>query len=61
MLKKLLETKVGQPVSNVEFVAAMEMASVVIKFNNISFGKRTRPEEMLTIAARCATALKRCS
>lgn len=61
MLKKLLETKVGQTFSNSEFEAVMEMTTEDIKFNNVSFNKKTNRNDMLTIAVRCATALKRCS
>lgn len=61
MLRKLLENKIGQPISNSEFIAVMSMTTEDIKFNNINFNKKTKRNDMLAIAARCATALKRCS
>lgn len=61
MLRELLETKVGQPISDAEFKEVMQMTADDIKFNNIGFSRKTKSEKMLIIATRCAIALRRCS
>jgi hypothetical protein len=61
MLKKLLENKSGHPMSNVEFAIVMSMTTEDIKFNNISFKKKTNINEVIVIAARCAIAFKKCA
>lgn len=59
MLRKALEEKLGS-ISNLEFKAAMEMTTEDIKFNNITFGKRTSPHDVITIAERSILTLRRC-
>lgn len=61
MLKKLLEHKIGQSISSSEFATVMSMATEDIKFNNIGFSKKTKRDDVLNIAIRCAITLKRCS
>lgn len=61
MLKNLLESKIGQTISNSEFKEIKQMTSDDIKFNFIGFGKKPHLDDVIIVAERCAIALKRCS
>lgn len=61
MLKKFLESKIGQHISDVEFKEIRKMTADDIKFNFKSFGKKPSHNDARIIAERCAIALKRCS
>lgn len=60
MLRKLLESK-GFKINDEEFESIMCMVTEDLKFNNITFKKRTSIEEVLAIAQMSAIALRRCS
>ena len=45
---------------NIEFKAVMEMTTEDIKFNRTNFGKRTSLKDVINIAEKSATALRRC-
>ncbi|WP_443659911.1 hypothetical protein [Clostridium algidicarnis] len=38
-----------------------DMVAADIKFNNISFNKRTTLNDLVTVAERCDLALRRCN
>lgn len=60
MLKKLLESKVGQPITKSEFKEVMAMTDADIKFNFISFGKRPCLNDVIVVAARCFKVYQLC-
>ena len=61
MLKKLLESKIGQVLTDAEFAIISEIVTDDIKFNRISFAKRTNLEYVLNIAERSVAVLKKCA
>lgn len=61
MRKKLLEIKIGQPISEEEFKEISQMAADDIEFNFENFGKKPSSNDVRMITERCAIALKRCS
>jgi len=53
-----------QQLFNKGIILNKELADMVvadIKFNNISFNKKTSLEELLTVAERCDLTLRRCN
>lgn len=60
MLKKLLEER-GINLTKAEFGVVMEIATDDIKFNRISFKKRTSLDYVLDIAIRSADIFKNCA
>jgi hypothetical protein len=60
MLKQMLEARVGH-LSNAEFAIVMEIATDDIKFNHISFKKKTILDYVLQLAVRSATVFKKCA
>ncbi len=60
-MKKFLENRIGQPISNEEFREINEMTKYDIAFNFGNFGKEATYNDVIVIAERCAIALKRCS
>lgn len=59
MLRILLEEK-GIKTSDEEFAEIMQATTEDIKFNNINFKRRTSCNEVIDIALRAATTLRRC-
>lgn len=57
MFKKLLEKRVGQPISDSDFREILIMATDDIKFNRIGFKKHTNLKKALVIAEYCYLAL----
>lgn len=60
MLRTMLERRVGH-LSNAEFEIIMEIVTDDIKFNRVSFKKRTSLEYVLDIAERSTSIFKRCA
>lgn len=58
MIRKLLE-KQGLKMSDQEFSEVMTMATQDIKFNNVSFKKKTSLDSMLVIVQRCFIVIGR--
>jgi hypothetical protein len=58
MIRKLLEEQ-GLKMSDQEFSEVMTMATQDIKFNNVSFKKRTSLDSMLVIVQRCFIVIGR--
>lgn len=59
MIRQALEAK-GIILTNNEFAAVMYITTQDIKFNRISFNKRTSFNETVQIAVKSAIALRRC-
>lgn len=59
MIRKLLEDN-GLIATDSEFRELMDAVTEDIKFNQISFGKRTRIYEVLGISLRTIHVLRRC-
>ncbi|WP_461614339.1 hypothetical protein [Clostridium sp. Marseille-QA1073] len=57
MLKGLLA---DLNLDSAEFEVVMQMTTEDIKFNRTSFGKRTSIKDVLSIAEKSATTLRRC-
>jgi hypothetical protein len=56
VIKEILETMLGKVLSKEEFEQLMKMTDQDIKFNFISFGKKTHLTDVLTVATRCYKA-----
>jgi hypothetical protein len=59
-MRKEVENRLGSIVSDSEFDDIMEAATRDIVVNRLAQGKPTTVGEVIKIAARCATALRRC-
>lgn len=60
MLRQSLEKR-GIYLTDEEFAIVMEITTDDIKFNRISFGKRTSLNYVLDIAERSANVFKKCA
>jgi len=59
MIKKLLQDN-GIITNDLEFKEVMDIVTDDIKFNRISFGKKTNKIELIEIARRSLNTLRRC-
>lgn len=59
-IKRHLERKIGQALSDAELKEIEKMVADDIKFNFVDFGKKVSARDVIIVAERCAIAFKRC-